>query len=85
MAHTGEMMMPVNAELAQQIAAVLWDPAALLAINFELVPFWCPQCAASYCGEHWRTEMVFEHDPLPAWLDSIRGECPYGHERMLED
>jgi hypothetical protein len=84
-AHTGVMFMPVTPELGQRIAAALWDPAALLAINPELAPFWCPECAASYCEDHWRREMVFDDDPLPAWLDSIRGECPYGHERMVED
>ena len=61
------------------------DPAELYALDFELAPFWCPDCSATYCGDHWRSWMEFEHDPLPAWLDSIRGTCPHGHERMLED
>ena len=61
------------------------DPAALFALDFELAPFWCPDCHATYCGDHWRSWMEFEHDELPGWLDSIRGVCPRGHERMLED
>jgi hypothetical protein len=84
-AHTGVMIKPVTPELRERIAAALADPAALLAIDLELAPFWCPVCEAGYCADHWRRELVFDHDPLPAWLDSIRGECPYGHERMVED
>ena len=84
-AHTGVMYRPVTAEQRAAILDVLDDPAALLAIDLELVPFWCPECAATYCADHWQREMVFEHDPLPAWLDEIRGRCPHGHERMLED
>jgi hypothetical protein len=61
------------------------DPAALFALDFELAPFWCPDCHAVYCGTHWQHWLVFDHDPLPAWLDSIRGRCPHGHERTLED
>ena len=84
-AHTGVMTMPVTPELRERIVAALADPAALLAINLELAPFWCPECEAAYCADHWRRELVFDHDPFPAWLDSIRGECPRGHERMVED
>ena len=58
------------------------DPAALFAVDLELAPFWCPTCEASYCGEHWVRWSVFDDD---GWHDSIRGRCPHGHERMLED
>ena len=57
------------------------DPAALYAIDFELAPFWCPKCAASYCGDHYRTVTVYDE----GYFDCIRGTCPAGHERMLED
>ena len=77
--YTGVLLRPAPA------AALPEDPAGLFAVDFELAPFWCPECEAVYCGEHWRSWMEFEHDPLPAWLDSIRGICPEGHERMLED
>lgn len=76
---TGVLLRPAPATALPQRAAELF------ALDFELAPFWCPECAEVYCGDHWRTRMVFEHDPLPAWLDSIRGVCPHGHERMLED
>ena len=58
------------------------DAEALFAIELELAPFWCPQCEASYCGAHWARWSVFDDD---GWHDSIRGRCPQGHERMLED
>ncbi len=60
------------------------DAAALFAVDEELAPWWCPECAACYCGEHWAREDVFDED-APAHHDSIRGRCPEGHERMLED
>jgi len=47
----------------------------------ELAPFYCPACDRSYCGEHWNATDVFEDGVH----DSIRGTCPEGHERLLED
>ncbi len=58
------------------------DAAALFALDLELAPFWCPTCEASYCGEHWVRWSAFDDDGRH---DSIRGRCPRGHERMLED
>jgi len=58
------------------------DVRALFAIDLEIAPFWCPECEASYCGAHWVRWSVFDDD---GWHDSIRGRCPQGHERMLED
>lgn len=60
------------------------DARALFAADPELAPWWCPECALSYCGEHWARWDVFD-DEEPAFHDSIRGRCPQGHERMLED
>jgi hypothetical protein len=65
----------------QAVRAALADAAALHALDPELVPFYCPECERSYCGAHWRREDVFED----GFHDSIRGTCPEGHERMLED
>jgi hypothetical protein len=53
----------------------LANPKALYAIDPELVPFYCPWCDAVYCGRHWRCT-------LPP---GIRGICPEGHERLLEE
>jgi hypothetical protein len=66
--------------LCEVIAA--GDTRALYAIDLEFAPFYCPRCDACYCGEHWTRWDVFDDD---GWHDSIRGLCPQGHERMLED
>ena len=60
------------------------DVRALHSLDLEYAPFFCPQCDAIYCGDHWEKWDVFDEDE-PHWHDSIRGRCPKGHERMLED
>ena len=57
------------------------DAHELFHIDFELTPFYCPKCNACYCGDHWHRWDVFDE----GHHDSIRGRCPQGHERMLED
>jgi hypothetical protein len=57
------------------------DPSALYAINFEYTPFWCPSCGVSYCDEHYRSWITFDD----GFYDATYGECPQGHERMLDD
>lgn len=57
------------------------DAAALFAIDRELAPFWCPECAASYCGEHYGHWDVYDD----GFFDCVRGVCHRGHERMLMD
>jgi hypothetical protein len=63
------------------VRAAIADAAALYALDPELAPFYCPECERSYCGAHWLREDIFDGD----FHDSIRGTCPEGHERMLED
>ena len=58
------------------------DAAALHAHDFEYASFYCPECKACYCQGHWYRWDVYDDD---GWHDSIRGRCPKGHERMLED
>jgi hypothetical protein len=60
------------------------DAAAIYALDAELVPWWCPMCGTSYCGDHWIRWDVFDNE-YPELHDSVRGRCPEGHERMLED
>lgn len=55
--------------------------AALFAIDEEFAPFWCPTCGASYCREHYKSYPVFDD----GFFDYIRGVCPKGHGRNLED
>jgi hypothetical protein len=83
---TGVMVAGVDAaqfELIRGAIATL-DARALHAIDLEYTPFFCPQCNASYCRAHWVKWDVFDDDD-PSHHDSIRGRCPKGHERMLED
>lgn len=49
---------------------------ALHAADPEVAQFHCPGCAADYCERCWQ---------LIAYRDTLRGTCPSGHERMLED
>lgn len=66
---------------ALRAALVTADARALLGLDLEYAPFYCPDCRASYCREHWRLRDVFDN----GWHDSIHGTCPHGHTRMLED
>ena len=36
------------------------DPAALRRIDWELAPFYCPDCAQDYCRADWRTHVLFD-------------------------
>jgi hypothetical protein len=58
------------------------DAAGLHAADLEYAPFFCPKCAASYCGAHWQQWDIFDDE---GWHDMVRGRCPEGHERLLED
>lgn len=66
-----------------QAAIEAGDAATLFRAHRELVPFWCPACAATYCPDHWTWWEVFEEDWF--FFDEARGTCPHGHERMLWD
>jgi hypothetical protein len=57
------------------------DVRALHAMDAEYTPFYCPTCDACFCADHWQTRDIFDN----GWHDSIRGTCPRGHERLLED
>jgi hypothetical protein len=57
------------------------DAALLYAIDAELAPFWCPRCEAAYCADHYRSWVTFDE----GFYDATYGECPEGHERMLDD
>ena len=57
------------------------DVATFFLRDSELVPWWCPQCQASYCGSCWSTMTLFDD----GYFDEVRGRCPVGHERKLWD
>lgn len=61
------------------------DAQALYEYDLEIASFYCPDCPASYCGDHWARWNVFDDEEDFIWHDSVRGRCPLGHQRMLED
>ena len=60
------------------------DLPALLRLDPELVPFYCPACGATYCRAHWVLWDEFDPDD-PSWYDETRGLCPNDHERRIFD
>jgi hypothetical protein len=81
---TSELKAPVSqlAVSVDDLVAAMSSAKTLYECDLEFAPFFCPQCDRCYCGSHWRRRDVFDED---GWHDSIRGVCPQGHERMLED
>jgi len=79
----GPVSKSVSHPPADDVAAALAraDAASLYAIDPELAPFWCPACAAAYCADHYRAWATFDD----GFYDATYGECPRGHERMLDD
>jgi hypothetical protein len=82
----GLMILTLDESRLQTLLAVLADRdvPGIFAFHFELTPFYCPTCDASYCSDHWDWWDVWD-DEWTSWRDSVRGRCPQGHERMLED
>jgi hypothetical protein len=70
------------AKLAAAIGAA--DMPALYALNREYAPVWCPDCAAIFCADEWRTWDVYADD-FPGFFEETRGICPNGHERWIFD
>ena len=75
---------PVSPELANEIQRTVKEKAwwRLYQIDHELNPWYCPDCGEMYPGELWHRYDAFDPD---GWHDSVRGRCPKGHERQLED
>ncbi len=74
-----EQTFEVTPEALAAVAA--GDASVLYGIEHEMVPFWCPDCAASYCAAHWKTWDVMDD----LFFDERRGLCPNGHERQIVD
>ncbi len=76
----GVASQPVSGErfgrVADAVAAA--DAAGLYALGYSYAPFHCPDCAASYCGEHWRWRQFDDGD-----FSGIEGRCPSGHFHVL--
>jgi hypothetical protein len=57
------------------------DPAALRRIDWELAPFYCPECGQNYCRADWHTEVIAGE----GFYDHTMGTCPGGHKHMIDD
>ena len=81
---TSALTDPVSAPRFDSLRKLISEGSAraLYGVDLELASFYCPKCDACYCGAHWQRWSVYDDD---GWHDSIRGACPNGHERMLED
>lgn len=84
---TSRLTLGVLAEDFERIRSIIFagDIRALHELNLEVASFYCPDCAACYCRDHWVRWNVFDDEEGFDWHDSIRGRCPQGHQRMLED
>ncbi len=50
------------------------DASTLYRIAFSHAPSHCPDCAACYCGKHWKWR-CFTDGPH----SGVEGHCPSGH------
>ncbi|MBV9384722.1 MAG: hypothetical protein JOY82_22805 [Streptosporangiaceae bacterium] len=57
------------------------DPAELRRIDWELAPFYCPDCGLCYCRADWHTYVLFDE----GFYDCTMGTCPAGHRHMVDD
>ena len=57
------------------------DPVALRRIDWELAPFYCPDCGPNYCRADWDTVPVFDE----GFYDCIIGICLGGHRHTVDD
>ena len=67
----------VRAILSQQAP----DPAQLRQIDWELAPFYCPDCGQNYCRADWHTDVLDDE----GFYDCTMGICPGGHRYMVDD
>ncbi|WP_136625853.1 hypothetical protein [Mycobacterium attenuatum] len=76
----GVASQPVSADRVDAVAEAISgsDASALYRIGYAYAPFHCPDCAASYCGDHWNWR-EFDDDPY----SGIEGDCPRGHFHVL--
>ena len=57
------------------------SPVALRQIDWELAPFYCPDCDLNYCRIDWRTYVLMDE----GFYDCTMGICPDGHRHMVDD
>jgi hypothetical protein len=71
---------PVSPDRLVSVAEAIADSdaSALYRIGYSYAPFHCPDCAASYCGDHWNWR-TFDDDPF----SGIEGDGQQGHFHVL--
>jgi len=80
--HAWKQLTPAGvAELGKALAAERPDPVAIRSVDPEIAPFYCVQCEASYCLDHWDVDQVFDG----SFYDRTQGTCPFGHPQLLDD
>lgn len=57
------------------------EAGRLREMSVDYAPCYCRGCRASYCAQHWRTEMVEDE----GFYDCTYGTCPAGHRQLLDD
>jgi hypothetical protein len=57
------------------------DPVSLRQLNWELAPFYCPDCELNYCRDDWSTQVLTDD----GFYDCTIGTCPNGHRHMVDD
>ena len=72
---------PVYQAVREILAAQAPDPAALRQTGRELAPFFCPDCASSYCRADWHPRARFDG----SFYHRTTGRCPLGHEHTIDD
>jgi len=84
---TSRLTLRVSEEAFEAVRAMIaaGDIQRLHEFDLEVASFYCPQCRSCYCGDHWARRDIFDEENGFTWHDSIRGRCPRGHDRMLED
>jgi hypothetical protein len=63
------------------VASATPDPVALRRIDWELTPFYCPDCDLNYCRADWETFPIFDE----GFYDYTIGICPSGHRHTVDD
>lgn len=81
---TSRLTLPIPREDIKKLKILIRkkDAQGLFEYDDEITPFYCPECDTIYSKSEWISFDAFDDD---GWHDSIRGICPSGHERMLED
>jgi hypothetical protein len=82
----GKTSEQVSEQIESALRAALEEKCAvkLYKLNRLWAPFYCPECAAAYCINHWAVETRY-NDEFPGFYDCSYGTCPKGHRRMIDD